>query len=115
MCRDTSREPLKADTTSDERPAPRNNHIWGPAFGRTCRQRPGTYTVTFNLPFFNTLKRESIQLSAGFTATVNADMQIEAVREPASMCTCMHIDIGVRMTEGLCTKESEDAAPLGRY
>ena len=29
---------------------------------------PGTYTVTFELPGFNTLKRENIQISLGFTA-----------------------------------------------
>ena len=28
---------------------------------------PGTYTVTFELPGFNTLKRENIQISMGFT------------------------------------------------
>src|SRR5690348_9716670 len=32
---------------------------------------PGTYTVTFELPGFNTLKRENIQIAMGFTATVN--------------------------------------------
>jgi hypothetical protein len=30
---------------------------------------PGTYTLTFELPGFNTLKRENIQISMGFTAT----------------------------------------------
>src|ERR1700682_3897146 len=34
---------------------------------------PGTYAVTFTLPGFSTLKREGIDLTAGFTATVNAD------------------------------------------
>src|SRR5437867_25604 len=37
--------------------------------------RPGTYTVTFTLPGFSTFKREGIELSAGFTATANADMK----------------------------------------
>ena len=32
---------------------------------------PGTYTVTFELPGFNTLKRENIQIAMGFTAAVN--------------------------------------------
>jgi hypothetical protein len=30
--------------------------------------RPGTYTVTFSLSGFNTLKREGIELTSGFTA-----------------------------------------------
>lgn len=43
--------------------------------------RPGTYAVTFTLPGFNTFRREGIQLPAGFTATVNADMAIGALEE----------------------------------
>jgi len=43
--------------------------------------RPGTYVVTFSLPGFNSVKREGIQLTAGFTAAVNADMQVGALEE----------------------------------
>src|SRR5438445_1541789 len=32
---------------------------------------PGAYVVTFALTGFNTVKREGIELSAGFTASVN--------------------------------------------
>src|SRR5207247_9897138 len=32
---------------------------------------PGSYNLSFELPGFNTLKREGIQISMGFTATVN--------------------------------------------
>ena len=34
--------------------------------------RPGTYTVTFTLPGFGTVKREGLELGSGVTATVNA-------------------------------------------
>ena len=37
--------------------------------------RSGTYTVAFSLAGFSTVRREGIALSAGFTATVNADLQ----------------------------------------
>src|SRR2546428_6841663 len=37
--------------------------------------RPGSYTVTFSLPAFNTLKRDGIAISVGFTASVNAERQ----------------------------------------
>jgi len=43
--------------------------------------RPGNYVVTFSLAGFNTLKREGIVLTAGFTAAVNADMQVGALEE----------------------------------
>src|SRR5258708_24848734 len=38
--------------------------------------RPGLYTVTFTLPGFSTTRREGIDLSANFTATVNAEMRV---------------------------------------
>ena len=43
--------------------------------------RPGTYAVTFTLTGFNVVKREGIVLTAGFTASVNADMKVGAVAE----------------------------------
>jgi len=43
--------------------------------------RPGTYAVTFTLSGFSTLKREGIELSGVFTATINADLKVGAVAE----------------------------------
>ena len=42
---------------------------------------PGTYTVTFSLTGFSIVKREGLELSSGFTATVNADMRIGSLEE----------------------------------
>src|SRR5438876_8291943 len=46
---------------------------------------PGSYTVTFELPGFNTLKRENIQISMGFTATVNVELSVAAVQETVTV------------------------------
>ena len=43
--------------------------------------RPGTYTVTFTLPGFNTVKREGVELAGTFIANVNADMRVGALEE----------------------------------
>jgi len=43
--------------------------------------RPGTYTVTFSIAGFSTVKREGIELSAAFTATVNAELRVGALEE----------------------------------
>src|SRR5215813_427383 len=43
--------------------------------------RPGTYSLTFSLQGFSTIKREGIELTGTFTATVNADMKVGAVAE----------------------------------
>lgn len=42
---------------------------------------PGEYKVTFVLPGFATLVRENIRISLGFTATVNAEMQLATQQE----------------------------------
>ena len=43
--------------------------------------RPGTYSVTFALPGFSTVKREGIELSGNFVATVNVDLRVGALEE----------------------------------
>src|SRR5882724_5032971 len=43
--------------------------------------RPGTYTVTFTLTGFATVMREGVTLTSGFTANINADMQVGTVQE----------------------------------
>src|SRR5204862_5954394 len=47
--------------------------------------RPGTYTVTFTLAGFSTVKREGIELSASFTATVNAELRVGALEETVTV------------------------------
>jgi hypothetical protein len=42
---------------------------------------PGSYTVTFRLEGFSTVRREGIILTSGFTAPVNADLQVGALEE----------------------------------
>jgi Carboxypeptidase regulatory-like domain len=46
---------------------------------------PGAYVVTFSLGGFNTLRREGIQITTGFTATVNGDMQVGALEETVTV------------------------------
>jgi hypothetical protein len=38
---------------------------------------PGSYTLTFTLTGFNTFKRENIELSGSFTATINAEYGLD--------------------------------------
>src|SRR5262245_48136535 len=37
--------------------------------------RPGTYTLTFTLTGFSTVKREGVELTGSFTATVNVELK----------------------------------------
>ena len=47
--------------------------------------RPGTYTVTFTLVGFNTLKREAIELTGAFNAKVNAELKLGTVQETVTV------------------------------
>src|SRR3954454_23085373 len=43
--------------------------------------RPGTYSVTFSLAGFSTVKRDGIELAGTFIASVNADLRVGGVAE----------------------------------
>ena len=43
--------------------------------------RPGTYVVTFTISGFSVIKREGIELTGSFVATVNAEMTVGGVAE----------------------------------
>src|SRR3954466_8230795 len=47
--------------------------------------RPGTYAVTFTLTGFSPIKREGIELSGSFVATVNADLRVGSVEETVTV------------------------------
>src|SRR2546425_1188322 len=47
--------------------------------------RPGAYTVTFSLPGFTTLKREGIELTGTFTATINVELKVGVVAETVTV------------------------------
>ena len=43
--------------------------------------RPGTYSITFTLTGFSTVKRDGVELTGSFNATINADMKVGALEE----------------------------------
>jgi hypothetical protein len=43
--------------------------------------RPGTYSVTFTLTGFSVVKREGIELTGSFNATINADLKVGGLEE----------------------------------
>ncbi|MDH4066460.1 MAG: carboxypeptidase-like regulatory domain-containing protein, partial [Acidobacteriota bacterium] len=46
---------------------------------------PGTYTVTFELSGFNTLRREGVQISLGFTANLNVELSLATLQETVTV------------------------------
>ena len=53
----------------------------GAGLYRIVDLRPGTYAMTFTLPGFATVKREGVELTGSFTATINADLKLGSVSE----------------------------------
>src|SRR3989442_10500648 len=47
--------------------------------------RPGTYTATFTLSGFSTFKREGIELTGNFTATINVDLKVGSLSETVTV------------------------------
>src|SRR5258707_12524949 len=77
--------------------------------------RPGTYTVTFTLPGFSVVKRENVELTSDFTATISADMKVGAVAETITVSAeSPVVDTQNIMTRTIMTREVLDAIPTGR-
>jgi hypothetical protein len=47
--------------------------------------RPGTYSITFNLPGFSAVKRDAVELPSNFTSTINADLKVGAMEETVTV------------------------------
>ena len=47
--------------------------------------RPGTYAVTFTLPGFNTVRREGVELTGTFVATINAELGVGDLQETVTV------------------------------
>lgn len=77
--------------------------------------RPGTYTVTFTLPGFATIKREGVELPATFTATVNADMRVGGLEETLTVTGASPIvDTQTVLKRQVVSKETIDAMPTSK-
>jgi carboxypeptidase family protein len=77
--------------------------------------RPGVYTVTFTLTGFSTIKREGIELSAGFTASVNADMRVGALEETITVSgQAPMVDTQNVIQQKVITRELLDSVPTSR-
>jgi outer membrane receptor protein involved in Fe transport len=77
--------------------------------------RPGVYTVTFTLTGFSTVLREGFELSAGFTATVNAEMRLGAVAETITVSgQSPLVDVQNVVQQRVMTRDIIDTLPTGK-
>jgi hypothetical protein len=77
--------------------------------------RPGVYSVTFSLSGFGTLKREGIEMTAAFTATVNAELRPGTLEESITVTGASPlVDVQNTIQQTAITADNIEALPAGR-
>jgi hypothetical protein len=77
--------------------------------------RTGTYTVTFTLPGFNTVKREGIELRGDFVASVNADLKVGNLEETITVTgESPIVDVQSARVQTIVDREVLTAIPSSR-
>ena len=82
--------------------------------------RPGTYAVGFTLAGFAVVKREGIELTSSFTATVNAELKVGGIEETITVSgETPVVDISNARQQTTVSRQTLDAIPttkrLGQY
>ena len=77
--------------------------------------RPGSYVVTFSLSGFSVLQREGIELTSGFTATVDAELNVGTLEETVTVTGASPVvDVQNVRQQNLLSREVLDAVPTGK-
>src|SRR4029079_4430441 len=77
--------------------------------------RPGTYSVTFSLTGFSGVKREGIELSGTFVATVNADLKVGSLQETITVTgETPIVDVQSAKVQNIVNKDILTAIPTSR-
>ena len=77
--------------------------------------QPGTYSVTFTLPGFSTVRREGITLTAGFAASVNVELSAGAITETITVSgSSPMVDVRNVAQTQVMTRDVLDTAPTAR-
>ena len=75
---------------------------------------PGTYSVTFTLPGFSTIIREGVVLTAGFTANIDAAMQVGGIEETITVTGASPlVDVRTTVAQSSVSTELLKALPTG--
>jgi hypothetical protein len=77
--------------------------------------RPGGYAVTFSLPGFRTVRREGIELSGSFVASINAALDVGGLEETVTVTgESPLVDVQSAQQQNVLDKEIIEAVPSGR-
>jgi hypothetical protein len=77
--------------------------------------RPGTYSVTFSLSGFSTVRREGLELTTGFTAQANAELRVGALEETITVTGASPVvDTQNVRSQNVLSRTILDAVPTSR-
>jgi len=77
--------------------------------------RPGTYSLTFTLPGFNTVKRDNIELSGSQTLTIAAEMKVGGLEETITVTgETPVVDVQNARRETIIKSEVIESLPVTR-
>jgi hypothetical protein len=75
----------------------------------------GTYEVTYNLEGFQTVKREEIRLTAGFTAKIDVVLKLGSLQESITVSGASPlVDVASATTQTALTRETLELIPTSR-
>ena len=76
---------------------------------------PGVYTLTFTLPGFSTVKRDGVEVSGTFVATVNGELRVGALEETITVTgETPVVDVQSAKTQQTLSKDIIAAVPTSR-
>ena len=76
---------------------------------------PGTYSITYSLPGFGTLIRDGIELSIGFTATIDIQLSVGDIQETVTVSGASPVvDIQNVVQAQVMDREVIDSIPSGK-
>jgi hypothetical protein len=77
--------------------------------------RPGLYTVTFTLPGFSVVRREGIELTGSFVASVDAELRVGTLEETITVTgETPVVDVQSTTRQRVLTQEVLDTIPAAR-
>jgi hypothetical protein len=77
--------------------------------------RPGAYVVTFSLPGFRTVRREGIELTGNFVASVNGELAVGGLEETITVTgETPIVDVQSASKQQVIDKDLADALPSSR-
>jgi hypothetical protein len=77
--------------------------------------RPGSYTVTFSLTGFSTVRREGLELSGDFVASVNVDLRLGGIQETITVSgETPIVDVQSARVQTVVDRDTLSAIPSSR-